>query len=126
MRVARVCTKTFTSACRWEDNAAWALCSMDATRCTQWDVPLVPMVRAAAWNYSSIVINSRQADDAAAMDLWHAHQFCFVVTLGQAMPWLFVGLFLAYLAVSLLRIPLVILAAGIQFMVQAVAFTHAE
>lgn len=109
---------------RWEDNAAWILCSMDSAGCTQWDFPLAPMVRASAWNYSAVMMHSNTS--TAAMDLWYGHQFCFVVTLGQALPWFFVILGLAYVAVSLSRIPFVILAAGIQFLVQAVAFTHAE
>ena len=109
---------------RWEDSVAWALCASDVVNCTQVSVPYAPMVRQAAWNYSAVAEGSSVS--AQGLDLWHAHQFCFVVTLGQALPWLFVFVAGLYVGLNLLKVPFVVLAAGVQFAVQAVSFTHVE
>ena len=109
---------------RWEDSAAWIMCTLDANRCTEWDIPLAPMAREAAWNYSQVIQDSRASD--AGMDLWHAHQFCFVVTMGQALPWFFLVIAVLYVGINMVKIPFVILSAGVQFLVQALSFTHAE
>lgn len=110
---------------RWEDSAAWLLCSFDAANCTGVDVPYAPMVRQAAWNYSRVI--SRSADgEGGGLDLWHAHQFCFFVTLGQALPWLFVALAGVYVVLSMLTLPFAVISAGVQFLMQAISFTHVE
>ncbi len=109
---------------RWEDSAAWALCSLDIVNCTDVTVPYAPMVRQAAWNYSAVVKGA--AETAQGVDLFQAHQYCFVVTLGQALPWLFVIVAAVYVVLSLLKLPFVVVAAGVQFLVQAVSFTHVE
>ena len=44
---------------------------------------LAPNYRLSAGNYSAVIRSSRTSNDPAAMDLWHAHQYCFVVTIGQ-------------------------------------------
>ena len=110
--------------CSWENSAAWVMCSVDADWCTGVDVPLAPAVRAAAWNYSAVVKGSREGGDG--LDLWHGHQFCFVATLGQALPWFLVMLAVLYVLFQCLKLPFVFMLASTQFLVQAVSFTHAE
>lgn len=102
------------------------LCSADATLCTQWDIPFAPGVRESAWKYSKVMLEARDPLAATALDLWHGHQFCFFVTLGQSLPWFFVMIAALYIIIGLAKLPFVVLSAGVQFMAQAVAFTHAE
>ena len=68
-----------------QDSAAWLLCSIDADWCTLagiGDSAYAPGLRAAASNYSA-VIRASATGAAEAVDAWHAHQYCFVVTLAQ-------------------------------------------
>lgn len=62
----------------------------------------------------------------SAVDIWHAHQYCFVVTIGQALPAFFVALVLFYMGLALLRVPFVLLSSGAQLLAQAVSYTHAH
>ena len=112
---------------RWEDNAAWLLCSFDAERCTYKEVELsgwTTGVRQAALNYSVVVkgANSSPKD----MDVWQGHQYCFFVTLGQALPFVFVFVAGTYLLAALLKLPFVVISAGTQLLAQIVSFTHAR
>lgn len=74
-------------------------------------------------NHSEVVVRSYTPGDA---DLWHAHQFCFFVTLGQSIPYLMVALVVVLGVTQLVKLPFAFLAAAVQFLWQAVAFTHAE
>ena len=53
--------------------------------------------------------------------MWHAHQYCFFVTLAQGLSW-FMGI---VVLLGLLKLPFVIVSAWISLFAQIVAFTHA-
>ena len=71
-----------------------------------------------------MVIAASYTNSSEAMDLWHGHQFCFFMTLGQALPYLILGLVIVLGAVQLLSIPFALVAAAVQFVWQGIAFTH--
>lgn len=118
----------------WESSLSWAVCGLaaaDPTFCqngTQsiwlWPafVPRVGELEMAMQNHSAVIVQSVAGDS----DLWHGHQFCFFVTLGQAIPYLFVALAAVLGAFQLVKLPFAFVAAAGQFLWQAVAFTHAE
>jgi hypothetical protein len=87
---------------------------------------LAPGIGTAAVNYSAVILNSKASDDLGALDLWQGHQYCFVVTLGQVLPGIFVVIVAFYLAIGLLKLPFVILSAGTQLVSQMVSYTHAD
>jgi hypothetical protein len=92
---------------QWEDSAAWLICLFDPANCTSFDVPYAPTVARAAWNYSRV--NLEAVHSAQALDMWHAHQFCFVVTLAQALPWFFVVVAGIYVVFSMLSLPFAVI-----------------
>jgi hypothetical protein len=53
--------------------------------------------------------------------MWHAHQYCFFVTLAQGLSW-FLGI---VVLLGLLKLPFVIVSAWNSIFAQIVAFTHA-
>jgi hypothetical protein len=122
----------------WEQSAAWAMCSVDSERCEGAAGVLYSLLGggsltgrslvAAAANYSRVVRNSEDYSGprGGGSDLWHAHQYCFFVTLAQALPWFFVVLIAAIVLLGMLKLPLVIISAWFQLFSQIVAFTHAE
>jgi hypothetical protein len=57
--------------------------------------------------------------------MWHAHQYCFFVTLGQGLPWFFVVFLGIVVLLGLLKLPFVIVSAWNSLFAQIVAFTHA-
>jgi hypothetical protein len=109
----------------WEHSLSWMLCSLDPDGCTNISVPYAPLVMDASWNYSE-VNQYAVSKNATGMDVWRAHQYCFFVTLAQGLPWFLVWIVLIYLLVSLVYLPIPLLPAGVQFMVQALCFTHAD
>ena len=113
----------------WEDSAAWLLCTIDADACTLSSVladnSLAPNYRLSAGSYSA-VIKASSTGAPSAVDMWHAHQYCFVVTIGQSLPAFFAALALFYVALALLRVPFVLLSSGAQLLAQVVAYTHAH
>jgi hypothetical protein len=120
---------------RWEDSAAWIMCSFTgALNCTSVNIPYAPMVQQAAWNYSSVIAAGNAANSnssspgalSSPSDLLHAHQFCFWVTLGQALPWFFVMAMGVIVLLNMIKLPFVVLLAAWQFLVQAVSYTHVE
>lgn len=119
----------------WESSLSWAVCNLAAepTFCqngTQsiwlWPsfLPRVAELENAMQNHSAVIVQSYVSGDA--MDLWHGHQFCFFVTLGQAVPYLILVLGICLAAAQLVKLPFAFLAAAMQFLWQAIAFTHAE
>ena len=113
---------------RWEDSAAWLLCSLDSDRCTYREVELgglAPGIRSAALNYSKVISNATSGEPRA-VDVWQGHQYCFFVTLGQALPFFYVLVAVFYLSVGVLKLPFVIASAGTQLLVQVLSFTHAR
>jgi hypothetical protein len=115
---------------RWEDSAAWMLCSFTGElNCTSISVPYAPMVQQAAWNYSSVIAAGTAPygnASSSSQDLLHAHQFCFWVTLGQALPWFFIMAMGVVVLLNMIKLPFVILLAAWQFLVQALSYTHVE
>ena len=109
----------------WEHSIAWIACSFDAVSCTSLDLPYAPLVREASWNFSSVHANA-VAENAAGMDVWRAHQYCFFMTLAQAFPWILLGMVVAYTLASILFLPFLLLPATVQFIFQAVSFTHVD
>ena len=104
---------------------------MNAAGCTDVDVPYAPAVRQSPWKYAEVVrqttaISSSSWQKASALDTYYGHQFCFVMTLGQALPWFFVIISGFYVLLSMLRLPIIMISASVQFLVQAVSFTHVE
>ena len=78
-------------------------------------------------NHSAVLAETYKnlsSTSAAAMDMWHAHQFCFFVTLGQAVPYLLLAVVAAMAVLQLLKMPFALVAAAVQFVWQAIAFTH--
>ena len=110
----------------WEDSAAWLFCTIDADACmlsVLADNSLAPNYRQSAGNYSA-VIKASNTGYPAAVDMWHAHQYCFVVTIGQSLPAFFVALAIFYLALALLRVPFVLLSSGAQLLAQMISYMH--
>jgi hypothetical protein len=118
----------------WENSAAWLLCSIDADACTLSGLLLTdnalgiaPNYRQAADSYSRVIkLMSETGALPSAIDAWHAHQYCFVVTIGQSLPAFFAALVTFYLALALLRVPFVVLSSGTQLLVQMLSYTHAQ
>lgn len=116
----------------WESTLSWAYCSLwDPLGCNSslpWPSSLLQMpadLQAALTNHSG-VLSSSYANATGAMDLWHANQFCFIMTLGQSIPYMFLAVAVVLGAAQLVRMPLALVAAATQFLWQALAFTHAE
>jgi hypothetical protein len=78
----------------------------------------------ALHNHSRVIRESYNVTDAAAMDMWHGHQFCFFMTLGQSLPYLILALVIVIAAMQLVKLPFALIAAAVQFVWQAIAFTH--
>ena len=109
----------------WEDSAAWALCSVNAQWCATAfsntsGVGIAPNLGLAAERFSAVILDQQNPDAYAG------HTYCFVVTLGQALPAFFAAVVLFYLVLAMARIPFVLLSAGVQLGVQMVAYTHAH
>ena len=105
---------------------AWVLCStVDATWCTSkrdlgW---LGESYASAARKYSAVMLGG---ESPANQDLWTAHQYCFLVTLGQSLPAFFGAVVGVYVFLALLRLPFAILAASVQLGAQVLSYTHAH
>lgn len=115
----------------WEDSVAWLACSYDAAWCTSLDLNALPIpsflfgaasreaVHRSAVRYSAVLLSG----DA---DLVSGHSYCFVVTLGQILPGVFLLVGSFYLALALLRLPFAVASAVAQLAAQALAYTHVE
>ena len=62
----------------------------------------------------------------AAKDLLDGFSLCFWLTMAQAVPWIFVLVFVLYLVIAAINLPLVLITAGVQFIVQALAYSHVD
>jgi hypothetical protein len=119
---------------RWENSAAWAVCAVNADACEVIAATANKLIGGdvgcvlveAAFNYSKVVSQASSARDVESTDMYYAHQFCFAVTLGQALPFFFVVWIGFLLFLGMLRLPFVVISAGTQLLVQILAFTHAE
>lgn len=115
----------------WESSVSWMACSLfpgiwkDVNN-FPWPHSLIGMpgeLQEALHNHSR-VINASYFPGDEAMDLWHGHQFCFFMTLGQALPYLILALVIVMGALQLVKMPFAMVAAAVQFVWQAIAFTH--
>jgi hypothetical protein len=120
----------------WEHRAAWAMCSVNHEWCVPAAESLYVMLGGgsltgrslvgAAANYSKVLRNAGDYSSATGGgDMWHAHQYCFFVTLAQGLPWFFVVFLGLVVLLGLLKLPFVIVSAWISLFAQIVAFTHA-
>lgn len=115
----------------WESSVSWIVNSLftvwkDPSR-FPWPHSLLVMpgeLQGALQNHS-MVINASYTNSSEAMDLWHGHQFCFFMTLGQSLPYLILALVIVIGALQLVKMPFALIAAAVQFVMQAIAFTHA-
>ena len=111
----------------WESTLAWVACGLDPLECASPDrgvrISYFPDVARAAANHSAVHNYTRASGDG---DLLHAFSFCFWATLAQGLPWAFLALLLVYTAVAALRVPLACITAGVQFLMQALSFSHAD
>jgi hypothetical protein len=102
------------------------------------NIPIPDVVRSfselhvAMANHSNVMRRAYPATPPGAVpkmedtDLWHGHQFCFFVTLGQLLPYVFLAIAMVYAAVQILMLPVLLFSAGFQFAWQALAYTHVE
>ena len=112
----------------WESSVSWFVCNALVKKCDTLYMPDIARsfttLPQAFANHSEIIAKS--LDDPIYMDVWHGHQFCFFMTLGQLMPYIFLLIGAAYALVQLMMLPVLLFSAGMQFAWQAVAYTHLE
>ena len=117
----------------WESSLSWTMCSLlGHGKCVNMTKMLVPSfvtnvdtLERMLTNYSAVIAESYSNVNAtSAMDMWHAHQFCYFMTLGQAVPYFLLVVILAMCVVQLVKMPFALVAAAVQFVWQAIAFTH--
>lgn len=118
----------------WESSLSWSLCSIlghkqcvDGTRAFagqfSW-LPSLAELEGAVANHSAVIAASFDNSTGHGMDMWHAHQFCFFVTLGQAVPYFLLAVVIVMAGLQLVKMPFALVAAAVQFVWQAIAFTH--
>lgn len=139
----------------WESSLAWALCGIDPVGCLSLDIPYMPGFHAAVLNYSyalntpALMDGQRWTNTSATRsvhqlldlnytyvagqtpemrlkDTVDAFSFCFWMSMANALPWLFLAMLLAYLAVSLLQLPFAVVSLGMHVVSQSLAYTHLE
>jgi hypothetical protein len=107
----------------WESSASWLACNYLVSDCSIIQVPYIVEsftdIRQAFLNHSAIVMSGDK-------DLWNGHQFCFLVTLGQTLPYILLVLVLLFSSAQIIRLPFVLFTSATQFAWQAVAYTHVE
>jgi hypothetical protein len=116
----------------WESSVSWLASSLFPgvwrdPSVFPWPYSLLAMpvdLQEALHNHSRVIRESYNVTDAAAMDMWHGHQFCFFMTLGQSLPYLILALVIVIAAMQLVKLPFALIAAAVQFVWQAIAFTH--
>jgi hypothetical protein len=99
-------------------------CSLNATSCSTLQIPYFPNFSRSAERYSEVILATKNATDFFPRDVYAAHSFCFWMTIAQAVPYLLVVVGLLYLAVTLVQLPFMVAAAGMNCFVQAVIYTH--
>lgn len=112
----------------WESSVAWATCNVLVKDCELITMPDIvrsfTQLPQAFANHSEVV--HKASNNATFMDIWHGHQFCFFITLGQLLPYILILVGMAYAAVQLLMFPVILFSAAMQFAWQAVAYTHLD
>jgi hypothetical protein len=115
----------------WESSISWAICSLVNDCHSTVQVPdfmrSFSNLHLVLANHSDVISRAYEKNAMQdAQDIWHAHQFCFFVTLGQLLPYMFLLIALVYAAAQLVMLPVILLSAGFQFGWQALAYTHVE
>lgn len=113
----------------WESSVSWVVCNLATDpvgTCGNgtgdaWPgfLPKFGELEAAMRNHSEVLSGGTD-------DLWHGHQFCFFATLGQTIPYMFLALGVVLGATQLVKLPFALIAAAVQFLWQAVAYTFTE
>lgn len=103
----------------WEESLAWIGCLVDPQGCAAMQLSLAPRLGQASARFQSIATGTD-------LDMWHAHQFCFVATLGQSMPWFVLAGIVVVIAGYLLTVPFALLSGIVQVFVQLVSYTNVE
>jgi hypothetical protein len=118
----------------WESSLSWMVCSL-VNECHTIPVPDIVKsfsdLHIAMANHSDVIQRAypalmNQEPRAEDTDVWHGHQFCFFVTLGQLLPYVFLLIALVYGIVQILMLPFLLVSAGFQFAWQAIAYTHVD
>jgi hypothetical protein len=99
------------------------LCGINPVTCRNFTVPYFDDVRMATLNHSTMLANSHTLEGT---DTLHAFQYCFWMTLCQAIPYIVLLLILVYAAFALLSVPGLLVSSLVQCVVQMLAYTHAE
>jgi hypothetical protein len=108
----------------WEGTLAWVACSLDATSCKDLDIPYFPDFRRQTELYSGVILATTNATNFLPRDVYAAYSFCFWMTIAQAIPYLLLVLGILYLAVTMVQLPFMVAAAGMNCFVQAIIYTH--
>lgn len=113
----------------WEATIAWAACDWNDDWCIK---KVMPWAR----DNNFIILWSELVDKYNAIDndrtgitppdygRIDAERFCFVVTIFNIVPYLFIGLAAVYAASAILALPFVILQWGAETFFQALAYIH--
>lgn len=109
----------FTS---WESSISWATCNWFVKDCDK----LVPMFPDVVRSWTQLPQAFMNHSHIASEDLWHGHQFCFFMTLGQLLPYIFLAIGILYALVQIVMLPVIVFSAGMQFAWQAIAYTHID
>ncbi|NDC90173.1 MAG: hypothetical protein EB075_15465, partial [Bacteroidetes bacterium] len=105
----------------WEPNVAWVVCGLSRERCANWSIPYFPRFQEAAVNITRVLDNAVATGDADAV---HAYSFCFWMTLSNVLPYALLAVTALYAVAVAVAIPFVLIATGIQFLMQALAYSH--
>ena len=105
----------------WESSVSWMICGL-VNDCHT--IPIPDVVKQFTSLHIALANYSKVHEDKG--DLWHGHQFCFFVTLGQLLPYIVALIALVYGIVQVIMFPVLLLASGFQFAWQALAYTHVE
>lgn len=107
----------------WESSVSWMTCNYIVRDCESIPLPYAVVsftdLKQAFLNHSFVV---KSGDN----DLWWGFQFCFLVTLGQILPYMLLALVIIFSLAQIVRLPFVLFSAATQFAWQAVAYTHVE
>jgi hypothetical protein len=103
----------------WEESLAWIGCLLDPQGCAGMRLDFAPRLGQASMRFQQVAAGTD-------LDAWHAHQFCFVATLGQSMPWLVLAGMIVFIAGYLLTVPFALLSGFVQVLIQIVCYTNAD
>lgn len=103
----------------WEESLAWIGCLVDPQGCGGMALNFAPRLGQASARFQQVATGTD-------IDAWHAHQFCFIATLGNSMPWFVLAGMLVCIVGYLLTVPFAMLSGIVQVLVQLVSYTNVE